>query len=97
MRGDCAGGPRPCPWVGCRHHLFLTVDARTGHVHLAFPGAGLGDMVETCSLDVADRGGASLEVVGVALGLTRERVRQIEEGGLARLGRLRHLLRGDDL
>ena len=21
-RGDCAGGPRPCPWVGCRYHLL---------------------------------------------------------------------------
>lgn len=21
VRGDCANGPRPCPWIGCRHHL----------------------------------------------------------------------------
>lgn len=24
-RGDCANSPRPCPWVGCRHHLLLEV------------------------------------------------------------------------
>ena len=20
-RGECLGGPRPCPWIDCRHHL----------------------------------------------------------------------------
>ncbi len=25
-RGECASGPRPCPWVSCRHHLYLDVD-----------------------------------------------------------------------
>lgn len=34
---------------------------------------------ESCALDVADRGGATLEEVAEALGTTRERVRQIEE------------------
>ncbi len=24
-RGDCADGPRPCPWYRCRHHLGLEV------------------------------------------------------------------------
>lgn len=22
-RGDCADGPRPCPWTSCRHHLLV--------------------------------------------------------------------------
>lgn len=22
-RGDCVDGPRPCPWVGCRHHTYI--------------------------------------------------------------------------
>ncbi len=21
-RGDCIDGPRPCPWVSCRHHMI---------------------------------------------------------------------------
>jgi hypothetical protein len=25
MRGDCGQEARPCPWVGCRHHLLLEV------------------------------------------------------------------------
>ncbi|MCG8419033.1 MAG: hypothetical protein MJE77_13935 [Proteobacteria bacterium] len=24
-RAECQAGPRPCPWVGCRHHLLLDV------------------------------------------------------------------------
>jgi Sigma-70, region 4 len=35
-------------------------------------------MEETCSLDVADRGGETLEAVGAYLNITRERVRQLE-------------------
>ena len=33
---------------------------------------------ESCVLDVADRGGATLEEIGDAMGITRERVRQLE-------------------
>ena len=43
------------------------------------------DMTETCALDVADRGGITLEEVGEIMNLTRERVRQVETAGLARL------------
>lgn len=41
-------------------------------------------MRETCALDVAERG-AILEEVGQLIGVTRERVRQIEEKALRRL------------
>lgn len=49
--------------------------------HLGFSGC------ETCSLDVADRGGSTLAVVAQAVGLTRERIRQIETRALARFWR----------
>lgn len=42
---------------------------------------------ESCALDVADRGGATLEHIGEMLGITRERVRQIEAGALDKLRR----------
>lgn len=38
----------------------------------------------TCALDVADQGGITLEEIGDLIGLTRERVRQIEDGALRR-------------
>ncbi len=51
----------------------------------------LSTMPDTCSLDVADRGGVTLEEVGGLLGVTRERVRQIELNGLRQLRKSRHL------
>jgi DNA-directed RNA polymerase sigma subunit (sigma70/sigma32) len=43
-------------------------------------------LVQTCSLDVAEHQGVTLEGVAEILNLTRERVRQIEASALARLG-----------
>lgn len=90
-RGDCVGGPRPCPWYGCRHHLGLEVGAG-GAVRLAIDPDDLDTAPETCSLDVADRVArgdeVTLDEVGQLLGgVTRERVRQIEAAGLRKLQR----------
>ena len=80
-RGDCAGQERPCPWVSCRHHLALEINPQTGSIKLAFPDIEVWEMAETCALDLADRGGMTLEEVGAVLNVTRERVRQIEGRG----------------
>jgi DNA-directed RNA polymerase sigma subunit (sigma70/sigma32) len=42
-------------------------------------------MEQTCALDVASRGGVTLEEVGDILNLTRERIRQVEVMGLEKL------------
>lgn len=84
-RSDCSSGVRPCPWVSCKHHLFLDVNPETGSIKLNFPEVELEDMRQTCSLDVADRGGITLEEVGEILNLTRERIRQVEVRGLLKL------------
>lgn len=77
-RGDCVNGPRPCPWVSCRHHLYL--DVKPNGNLLVRQDVEIEDMTESCSLDVADRGGATMEEVGAALGISRQAVEQIEEG-----------------
>jgi hypothetical protein len=87
-RGDCAEGPRPCPHVSCRHHLYLDVSPRTGAIKLNFPDLEVWDMPISCALDVAGEGATTLEDVGGILNLTRERIRQLE---LAALGRLEAL------
>jgi hypothetical protein len=84
-RAECVGGERPCPFVSCKHHLYLDVSARTGAIKLNFPDLEVWEMNETCALDVADRGGTTLEEVGAIMNLTRERIRQVEVKGLAKL------------
>jgi hypothetical protein len=70
-RGQCVGGARPCPWTTCKYHLD--------------PERRAAGSADTCALDVADRGALTLGEVGVVLGVSRERVRQIESGALAKL------------
>jgi DNA-directed RNA polymerase sigma subunit (sigma70/sigma32) len=43
------------------------------------------EMSETCALDIAERGGLTLEEVGAIMNLTRERIRQVEVAGLEKL------------
>lgn len=78
-------GPRDCPFVSCRHHLYLDVNPETGSIKLNFADLEPDELVETCSLDVAERHGEDLEFIGKLLGLVRERIRQIEAKALARL------------
>lgn len=85
VRADCVDGPRPCPFVGCRWHLYLDVNGQTGTIQLNFPGVDVEELTESCALDVADRGGTPLEGVGEAMAITRERVRQIEDRALDKL------------
>jgi hypothetical protein len=89
-RGDCVDGPRPCPWVRCRHNLYLEVSPvkENGSLKVNFPDLEPEDMtgrLESCSLDVADRGPQGSERVGELLNITRERIRQIEERALKRV------------
>lgn len=87
--GDCLEEEGPCPYVSCKHHLFLGVDPRSGSIKLNFPDLfddegtpRLDEMRATCALKVAERDGVTLEVIGELLNLTRERARQIEATAL---------------
>src|SRR3982751_469230 len=84
-RHECGQMHRPCPFVSCSHHLYLDVNPETGAIKLNFPHLEVWEMAETCSLDVADRGGITLEEVGAILNLTRERIRQVEVRGLYKI------------
>ncbi len=84
-REDCKLGDRPCPFVSCKYHLYLDVNPNTGSIKLNFPDLAVWELSETCSLDVAERGGITLEEVGELLNLTRERIRQVEATGLEKL------------
>ncbi len=90
-RSECVDAARPCPFVSCKHHLYLDVSARTGAIKVNFPDLEVWEMGDTCALDVADRGGTTLEDVGAIMNLTRERIRQVEVKGLAKLQALKDM------
>lgn len=90
-RGDCIDLVRPCPFVSCKHHLFIDVSPKTGAIKLNFPDIEVYEMGESCALDVADRGGTTLEDVGTIMNLTRERIRQVETKAMAKLERAREM------
>jgi len=82
-RAECNYGHRPCPYVRCRYNLFLEVKPNG-----AISGnwkCDPSEMHESCALDLAERGGHTLDQVGEYLNLTRERVRQIERDALIKL------------
>ena len=70
--GACAQQPGPCQEIRCRYHLG---DDRRAPALLAEP----------CVMRLAAAGPMTLEQIGALMGLTRERVRQIEAGALRKL------------
>ena len=68
-----------------RDVVYIDVNPEKGSIKMNFPDVEVWEMAETCALDIADRGGITLEDVGEIMNLTRERVRQVETTGLAKL------------
>ncbi len=85
VRAECMNGPRPCLFVSCKHNLYLDVNPETGSIKLNFPDKEIWELEYTCALDVAEKGGITLEEVGEIMNLTRERIRQVETRGLMKL------------
>lgn len=68
-RGDCATLPRPCPALRCRWHLGAESEFR-GY---------------SCALDLADRGGMTMEAVADVLAVSKARVGQLEAEALVKV------------
>jgi hypothetical protein len=82
-RADCVDGPRPCPWVGCRMHLFLHV---TDGGRITYHSDDLESMTETCALDVADQGARDdVEIAGL-LNMSATRVGTLLKRALLHCG-----------
>ena len=86
IRGNCEDIPRPCPFASCHHHLLLEV-TRAGNIKFRTQAREPDQLPpdRSCALDMAEEGGHTLEVVGTVMGVTRERVRQIEVRGLQKI------------
>ena len=87
-RADCVEAKRPCLFVSCKYNLYLDVNPVTGSIKFNFPGKEIWELAETCALDVAERGGITLEEIGELMNLTRERVRQLENDALGKVREL---------
>lgn len=81
-RADCIDGPRPCPWVGCRHHLYLEVKPN-GSIVLNQPDLEPWELEQSCSLDF--RRALLFTEIAAILGVTRWRVMQLAQPALARV------------
>lgn len=89
-REDCLQGEnaaRPCPWVTCKYHLYVSINERCGSYTMTFPHLEVHEMTHSCALDVADSGSQQLETIGEIINLTRERARQIINKSIEKLER----------
>ena len=84
-RYQCRNGFRPCIYLSCKYHLFIDVNPKSGSIKFNFPDQEVWELEETCALDIAERGGMTLEELGKMFNLTRERIRQYERAGLDKL------------
>lgn len=84
-REDCINGIRPCPFISCRYNLYLNIQpGRAPKPH--YPNREPSEIPhDSCVLDVADQDSVPLERIGIALNLSRERVRQIESRALKKV------------
>lgn len=93
LERDLGGEGQPCPWVGCKHHLAVDVTP-TGRLELHTPDATGEDIdwdailrsgTPTCSLRAAGVDEVTLLEIGGLFGVSRERIRQIENKAITKL------------
>lgn len=83
-RSFCHDGPRPCPYVSCRYHLYLDVRG-DGVMRLNFPDRDPEELMASCALDMAEDGPRTLDSIAALMGMSKERARQLEASALVKL------------
>lgn len=79
-RADCANEHRPCQRIACRHNNWLRLsEEQPGNPQRGRRGSTTlrASTMNSCSLDVADRGPMTFKQVGHELGIHASRARQI--------------------
>lgn len=103
-RADCKDVPRPCPYVGCKYNTYLDIKDDGTILAPDYPPWEANPKT-SCVLDVADGSlgrpitdptdkmrvadVATLDEIGQAIGVTRERTRQVIDNILAKLKKSR--------
>lgn len=97
LRGNCYDMPRPCPFIHCKHHTATEV-VRNGQLKFSRLAISLQDlhplsnhwlvrMPETCTLDRAEQGRATLDEIGLIFGFSHQRADAITKKALRKLRR----------
>jgi hypothetical protein len=95
--GDCyEAWPGPCPWVSCQYHLLWAHPLMVRKIRLEkISDDAVVDFIEampeTCVLRMAARDGMNLQEIGLVLGMTRERIRQLIDPANRDVGVMRRL------
>lgn len=82
-RGDCVNGVRPCPWVGCRHHLWLDT-YKEGRLRFRVDVPPW-ELEHSCALDVADEGPHSEQEIAEIMALSDQAVRIVENSAMKKM------------
>ena len=95
LASDLGAPGSPCPWVGCSRNTLIDV-GETGSIKFRYAVRAADGTVDvdwdrvrafglpTC-MERVDPDGMTMEDLGAVLGVTRERIRQLETIALARL------------
>lgn len=83
-RNSCLSFPRPCCFITCSFHMlwaFHSHELKNLFTHSDDDIVNhLFSLKATCVLDIADKGGVTLEEIAIVLDVSRERIRQIIDG-----------------
>lgn len=89
-RGDCLPGginsARPCRWASCQYHFLRP------RTEAEAPEGTLLEPEPLCVLDIADSGEKTLEEVAELMGLSKERIRQLEAKAIRKVKRRLRLI-----
>jgi hypothetical protein len=83
-RAGCAEIPRPCPYASCRYNLAVEITDR-GAARRTFPDRETWEDPASCALDVAERGGVTLEEIGRLTNCSMQATSAMLEGALAEI------------
>jgi len=85
-RADCPSPGTPCPYLSCKHHLWVDLSASG----MPTESPAFGDVKNTCALNYVEEHGSApttLSCVSKATHTTRQRVDQIVQEGLKKAKR----------
>jgi hypothetical protein len=90
-RWQCEGVQRPCPFVSCRHNLYLDV---VGDYSILFNNAELEpwEVENSCALDVAEKGAITHQEIGDMLNMSPQAIDHIYQTAQDKILRLQSVV-----